>query len=372
MRILIDGLSARAGGGVTYLKNVLPALARLDTGHSFFIVLSRIYQKDVINSLPAEITPVPVELPAAPLARRFVFQQIRLPGLIHQLQINLFFAVAEAGYLSVLVPFVTLARNPSIYSGFDGSSTSQWPLLWHRLVRQLPVFLSLQKADRVIFVSASFRDQVVKQMHLAPGKARVVHHGLNPIFYQSQLPSTLLDDSQPYFLCVSSINPHKNHEILLKAYAKLPTNTPDLVLAGELLHKPTVRMLQTMIMDLGLERRVHLLGGVPYEDLPALYQNAVASIFPSRLETFGHPLVESMAAKTPIIASNLPVCREICQDSALYFDPNDVDALTAHMNNILDDNKLRTMLIARGERRSFDFSWDVTARNLICVFEEIG
>lgn len=372
MRILIDGLSARVGGGVTYLKNILPALARLKTGFSFFVVLSPLYQKDVISSLPAEIELIPVELPAEPLVHRFVFQQINLPGLIRHLQISLFFAVAEAGYLNIPVPFVILARNPSIYSGFDSSAISQLPLLWHRFVRQVPVFLSFQKANRIIFVSAAFRDQVVRQMHIDPGKTHVVHHGLNAIFHQPLPPSTSSDDSRPYFLYVSSINPHKNHEVLLRAYAMLPTNAPDLVIAGEPLHNPTFRMLQTMVTDLGLDRRIRFLGGVAYEQLPALYRNAVASIFPSRLETFGHPLVEAMAARVPIIASNLPVCREICQDAALYFDPNDVATLAIHMNSLLCDDSLRAMLITGGETRSYDFSWDVTARKLISIFEELS
>jgi glycosyltransferase involved in cell wall biosynthesis len=371
MRILIDALSARAGGGVTYIQQILRALLRNGSRHSYNILLSRGYQRSLIESLPAGIEPLLVDLPAEPLAKRWWFQQTELPKLLLRHRFDLFYAVADGSYLRMPTPFVMLARNPGIYMDVDMSNTQSSTPSFYRLARQPLVYLALLKADRVGFVSETFRDQVTRQMHVNVDKTRVVYHGISPIFAQRANQALEETDGQPYLLAVSSINPHKNYETLVRAYARLPADTPPLLIAGEPLHAPTVQNLRMIVAQERLEARVRFLGKVAYDDLPALYQGATAFIFPSRRETFGHPLVEAMASGTPIIASALPVCREICQDAALYFEPLDIDTLVANLHCVLSNGQLRASLITQGRQRAGNFSWDVSARQLISIFEEL-
>jgi glycosyltransferase involved in cell wall biosynthesis len=371
LRILIDGLSARVGGGVTYMQHILPALAEMDSTHQFIILFSPQYQADLIGYTPSSIEVVPIDLPAEPLARRWFFLQTGLVKLLKHHQIDLFYAPAESSYLRIPVPFVMLSRNPSIYAMPSAFGGQRLALIRHRLSRQIPVWLSIRRADRVVFVSESFGKQITRQMRLNPAKTRVVYHGLSPIFSEQAAPPQSLPTDQPYFLMVSTINPHKNYETLIRAYASLPADAPSLLIAGKTGHAPTFAMLQGLVQQLNLVDRVHFLGGVAYSDLPGLYQGAIASIFASRLETFGHPLVEAMASNTPVIASNLPVCQEICQDAALYFDPDDTASLARHLEAIWHDDKLRTRMADAGKQRATQFSWSESARQLVNVFEEL-
>ncbi len=371
MRVLIDGLSVRVGGGITYIRHILPALAELQTEHEFLVLFSPQYQQEFIDSAPAGIQVVTADLPAEPLSRRWWYLQTGLVKLIKDRRVDLFYAPAESSYLRIPVRFVMLARNLSIYTVPPVADHQKMALIKYRLSRQLPVFLSMQRADRVLYVSETFGQQVIRQMRLKPEKTGVVYHGVSPSFFEPGEPLTGLPVDSPYFLMVSSINPHKNYETLLRAYAQLPQNAPPLLIAGKPIHAPTYAMLQAIVQQENLQKRVHFLGDVPYEKLPALYRGAVASVMASRLETFGHPLVEAMAAQTPVIASNLPVCLEICGDAALYFKPDNVSTLTEHLQTIWQDTALRERMIAAGQQRAANFSWKKSAQHLVRVFEEL-
>jgi glycosyltransferase involved in cell wall biosynthesis len=371
MNIFIDALSARLGGGVTYIRHILPALLALESPHRFFILLSIQYQDDLIRAVPPDVTVVPVDLPATPLRKRWLFLQTGLVSLLKRHQIDLFYAPVESSYLRVPVPFVMMARNLSIYASLSTYGDQKLALLKYRLSRQLPVYLSLQKADRVVCVSHTFSNQVTQQMRLNPAKIRVVYHGVSEAFLEKVTPPDNLPTQAPYFLMVSSIGPHKNYKTLLKAYSRLPQDAPPLLIAGKAADEATYAALQDIVREEKLEKRVHFLGEVAYEKLPGLYQGALASVFASRLETFGHPLVEAMASQTPLIASNLDVCQELCQDAALYFEPSDEKTLTEHMRLVWQDETVRARLSAAAKKRAAIFSWQESARQLVSVFEEL-
>jgi glycosyltransferase involved in cell wall biosynthesis len=372
MNIFIDALSARLGGGITYIRHILPALLALDSPHQFFILLSTQYQDDLIRAVPPGVTVVPVDLPATPLRKRWLFLQTGLVSLFKQHQIDLFYAPAESSYLRVPVPFVMMARNLTIYTSLEAYRNQKLALLKYRLSRQLPVYLALQKADRVVSVSHTFSDQVAQIMRLNPAKIRVVYHGVSEAFLKKATPPDNLPIQAPYFLMVSSIGPHKNYDTLLKAYSRLPQDAPHLLIAGKAADEPTYAALQDIVREEKLEGRVHFLGEVAYEKLPGLYQGALASVFASRMETFGHPLVEAMASQTPLIASNLDVCQELCQDAALYFEPSDEKTLAEHMQLVWRDESVRARLSAAAKKRAAIFSWQESARQLVNVFEEVA
>jgi len=371
MRILIDALNARVGGGVTYVQSILPALLRLNRHHTFVILLSSRYQRPLMDTVPSTMDLVQVDLPVEPLVRRWWFQQTRLPQLMQQMQIDLLYAIAESSYFRVPTRFVMQATNWGIYASLDVFGSQRWRMLVYRLTRYLPVFFALQKADRVVCISATFRDHIVHSMRLDSAKTRVVYYGVSSIFGERTPQTDSFLGGIPYFLSVSTIYPHKNYETLLRAYAQLPADAPHLVIAGKPQEESTYRSLRSIVALEAIGDRVHFLGEVPHDKLPALYHGAIAFVFPSRLESFGHPLVEAMASGVPIIASALPVFREICQDAALYFTPDDITTLTDQMRRLQQDVDLRNALAQRGYKRARNFSWDESARKLVEVFEEL-
>ena len=111
---------------------------------------------------------------------------------------------------------------------------------------------------------------------------------------------------------------------------------------------------------------IEFLGRVTDEELKSLYSNAIAFIFPSLYEGFGLPPIEAMASETIVLASDIPVLREICGDSAIFFNPNDISAIRNACNSALTltDEERKEMLL-RGKKNLERFSWKLSAEKLL-------
>ncbi len=114
-----------------------------------------------------------------------------------------------------------------------------------------------------------------------------------------------------------------------------------------------------------------IVGAVPYAEIPAWYRGAQLFVFLSYLETFGHPLLEAMAADVPVIAADIPVTREVAGDAALYVPHDDVAALADALARGLDDSEFRERARALGRERVARFTWDASARAHLALFDEL-
>ena len=117
--------------------------------------------------------------------------------------------------------------------------------------------------------------------------------------------------------------------------------------------------------------RIRLVGEVPYEEISAYYRDARLFVFPSYLETFGHPLLEALAAELPVVASDMPVFREIAGDAALYFDPFDVGNIAEQMERVLRDSDLAESLAQRSRARAQSFTWKAAADRLAALLDQV-
>jgi glycosyltransferase involved in cell wall biosynthesis len=109
---------------------------------------------------------------------------------------------------------------------------------------------------------------------------------------------------------------------------------------------------------------------VPYADVLRYYRGALALVFPSLLETFGHPLLEAMLAGTPIVAADIPAFREIACDVALYFPPQDPARLARSVEQLRAEPAATRARVERGRKRAEGFSWKSSVDRLCAVFEE--
>lgn len=181
------------------------------------------------------------------------------------------------------------------------------------------------------------------------------------------------DITQPYFFFISTIQPRKNVLGLLEAFALLRgedvSKNVSLILAGGQGYK--FEEVEATIAALGLANAVKVLGRVPDEDVPALFWGAVASVYPSFVEGFGLPVLESMACGTPVVCSNTGALPEVGGDAAVYVDPYDVESISQGLQNILADESLRTQLIQKGLDHVKQFRWEHTAQELYRIFESL-
>jgi len=381
VKILIDALSAREGGGITYFRSLVPPLARISAHNEYTILLSPLYQQELIRSLPDGVHVAPVDLDAGDSLGRVWFQQVAIRQLIRSEGFDLLFSISETGTIHPPCAHVVLARNLKIYAPLSSfpSAVRRRELLTFRLTREPIAYLSCRSASRVVFVSQYFRDHVVRHLQLNPARTSVVYHGVSPQFCVrvSQTAADNGSDSSrqgSYILCVSSITSHKNIDNLIRAFAILKTRNSkaiELVLAGTTAEKTYYQELIGLTRSLGVSAHVHFLGRVEHGELPALYAGARAFVFPSRLESFGQPLVEAMASGVPVASAWLPACREICGDAALYFDPNDIADMADRLTTLLESGSVRERLVTTGRTRASTFSWHRCAAQMTEIFNEL-
>ena len=120
-----------------------------------------------------------------------------------------------------------------------------------------------------------------------------------------------------------------------------------------------------------LAERIRILGDVPYADVRSWYGGAELFVFPSTLETFGHPLLEAMAAEVPVLAADLPVFREIAEDTVCFVDPLDVGALATAMAAGLEPSPAREQRVRRAALHVRRFGWDRSANRLLALFASV-
>jgi glycosyltransferase involved in cell wall biosynthesis len=161
----------------------------------------------------------------------------------------------------------------------------------------------------------------------------------------------------PFVLAVGTLEPRKNLVRLVEAF--VAASPPfQLVLAG-------ARGWANTRLDELIRRHpgvVRVIGFVPDEELPALYAEATAFAYPSLEEGYGLPVLEAMAAGTPVLTSDRSSLPEVAGDAAVLVDPSDVDAIAAGLGRLLGDEGLRDELARRGRERAAEFTWARTAR----------
>jgi glycosyltransferase involved in cell wall biosynthesis len=176
---------------------------------------------------------------------------------------------------------------------------------------------------------------------------------------------------EPFLFYPANGWPHKDHETLVGAFRLVREKRRDLRLLLTGCPFDVMDRLRPMFATREEADAVRHLGYVDREDLIGLYAAATAMVFPSRFEGFGLPLLEAMSAGTPIVCSQAGSIPEVAGEAALYVDPDDAAALAAGVLRLLDDDVLRTRLVAAGYQRVQAFSFTETARRTLAVFDEV-
>jgi glycosyltransferase involved in cell wall biosynthesis len=227
----------------------------------------------------------------------------------------------------------------------------------------------LLRADAVICVSESTRNDLLRYYDVSPARVVTIHSGLaGPLHSTVEVPGL----PSRYLLFVSTIEPRKNVLTLLRAFEQLVERNQydgDLVLVGRIGWKSedVVEHLRRSPW----RSRIHHLDYLSREALATVYARAEMFIFPSIYEGFGFPLLEAMAHAIPTISARSSSLPEVGGDAALYFEPMDVDALAAAIRQLADSETLKKELVARGREQVAKFRWEEAARKSGDVFVRV-
>ena len=234
----------------------------------------------------------------------------------------------------------------------------------------------IENADIIVAVSHSTKNDILTYTKAEESKIVVIYHGVNDAFLTaspSEEDIRMFRETHkidgPYWLYVGNRGHYKNFGTLLRSFVRVAPQTGGYLVAiggGAKLERWQVDLL----IQNRLEQRVRLLHAMDDDDLEVAYAGAAAFVFPSLIEGFGIPLLEAMAVRTPIVASDIPVFREIAGEAALFFDPYDEKGLATAMIQILDES-VRGNLMEKGRKRVIGFSWDTATRKLWDVYKSI-
>jgi len=233
---------------------------------------------------------------------------------------------------------------------------------------------SAENARLVLTPSEFTRRSVIERLNIDPSVVVTVPHGISP--REDKVDASDIRDRYgiegPFFLYPAATYPHKNHLVLMQAFwrtLKLHPNT-SLVLTGAKAWaewKVAADMRQRIleeVRNLGIEKKVKMLGYVPARDLDALYQEATAVTFASRFEGFGAPVLEAMARGCPVIASNATALPEVVAGAGRLVSPDNPEDWCNAMCHLLEDEDQRSILIKLGHERAKDFAWTTSAEIL--------
>ena len=232
-----------------------------------------------------------------------------------------------------------------------------------RMVFQRAVRRSVRRASAVVTGSEFTRRQLIGHYELDRRLVVTVPYGVDPAFTAVAAPSR--PRSKPYALFVGTLHPRKDPLTAVEAISLVEPRL-DLVMVGP--DRGSGVVIRQEAERLGISERVSLLGHVEQAELVELYGGASCLVFPSLYEGFGLPILEAMAAGTPVVAANTTSIPEVAGDAAILVDPQRPAALAGGIERALAD---RERLASLGRQQALRFSWRDSARKTAMIYRRV-
>ncbi|KKQ97357.1 MAG: glycosyl transferase, group 1 [Candidatus Woesebacteria bacterium GW2011_GWB1_39_12] len=376
MKLLIDArmYGLEHSGIGRYIINLIEGLKKLGNKEQFVVLLRKKYF-DQLN-LPSNWKKVLANF------RHYTFEeQFKIPGiikkerpdLVHFPHIN--FPILYRGMHVITVHDLTMQRQ--------GISATTLPLPVYYLKR-LPFLLAsrigIKSAVAIITPSDTVKNDVSEYYNIDKNNIFVTYEGVDFGKFENHLrgdPEGLLGrwnlQTAKYFLYVGNAYPHKNLGIVVKAIKKLNAEKDlniKLAIAGS---KDVFKeRLQNLVRQENAEKYVKTLGYASDEELSVLYKSSIAFVYPSLSEGFGLQGLEAIASGSLVIASDIPVFKEIYEENVLYFNPNDVNSLVEAMKKVMKiSGEEKTQMISRAKDFIKKYSWQEMAKETLEIYKQI-
>ncbi len=262
------------------------------------------------------------------------------------------------GELIVTIHDLGFLNNPELYHPLE------------RIYQKLSHQLAIRRADKIIAVSEATALDIKKFFPKAKSPIKVIYHGWDKDCFRPAQADRKIAVKQKfnladkYLLYVGRLETKKNIQNLLKAFRLLVNQDWQLVLAGRPGNFGYEEIL-ALATDPRIKDRVKILGYVSQTDYQDLLASASIFIFPSKFEGFGIPLLEAMGSGVPILASDIPVLREVGGQAVLYFNPDNPQQIAEQIDKLILSSALQEELVRRGLKRSQEFSWEKCAKETL-------
>ena len=362
IRVLVNGIHAKSGGGITYLRNILPLLAD-DEELELHLFLHR-DQFDLFGLADERVRLHLLDFPSG-FFSSLIWEQAVLPFLAKCMSVDV--TLSPANYGPLFAPRqIIMLRNSLAVAGRETRIMKR--LYWAGLA--LMTGLSLLTSRRAIAVSDYAKGALTFGMgKFFNNKVAVVHHGVT-----GEFEPVTLESRDKFILTVSDIYVQKNLHTLIGALSHVKAEHPDLKLkiAGKSIDTGYEAEVHNAVYWTGLSESVEFLGEKSTEELVELYQSCALFVFPSTVETFGNPLVEAMSCGTPIASSNSAAMPEILGSAAMFFNPLDLREIAQTITHLMGNEDVRKSLSKKSIVQSKKYSWRKTAQKTADVIKSVA
>nr|MCR5712871.1 glycosyltransferase family 4 protein [Prevotella sp.] len=227
---------------------------------------------------------------------------------------------------------------------------------------------TLKEADCIIAISERTKQDIMELGHISDERIRLVYQSYAPRFSTTATTAQQQEVRQRYrlperfILNVGTIEQRKNLRLAVDALSLLPSD----------IHLVAVGRQTGYAKSLPQSNRLHLLSGVPDDDLAVIYRLAEAFVYPSRYEGFGIPIIEAIAAGLPVVACTGSCLEEAGGPSCLYVDPDDTEGMAAAILSVLDGADGRTERIRLSQQYIERFRGTDVAGQVLEIYRELG
>ena len=376
LKIAFNLLSAKAGAGISVYKTLLPSISHIDKNNKYLVFISY-KQTDLKDLIPQNIKMKVLKfVPNNPFLR-VIWEQIIFPFYLIRNKIDILYSVGNITTILAPCKILLFIENQNPFTRIVKS----WS--FKEKVRNKLLFLlgwlSAKRADKIRFCSERSMEIISEIYSINHHECFVLHHGIDFKWINNIKIVKLYFFN--FILSVSVIAPHKNFEVLLKAFSLLKKENiykGKLIIVGDIYYYPFYyKMLVELCKSEQIFNDVLFTGKITYNEIFKFYKNADLFVLPSIEETFGIPLIEAMYCNIPVIVSDgkkykdlfIPF-NEIAKDEAFYFDPFSEKDLFEKMKSILmNKNEFQ-----KSNSKAFvekNYSIDAIAEKLVEEFNKL-
>lgn len=375
MRVLVNGFSARLGGGQTYLRNLLLHVPQA-AGWKVFLLCPDSFD---LTGLPENVERVESGLKLDNPFRRAIWEWFNLVKLASKLDADLLFCPGGLLPPGIMPPGLKTAITFQNMLPFDKAQRKRYPLGYRRLrdwLLERGLSSAMRKADLVIFISDFARAFIQNRLGNLAGRVVVIPHGIDARFFPDagkSLPFPVGVPAGEYFLYVSFIDHYKSQIEVVRAFSqvrKLSKTQASLLLVGAE-NPPYGKALRREIDSLELGDSVKVVGNLPHHDLPALYQHARINLFASCTENCPNILLEIMASGRPALVSDRGPMPEFGGQAVAYFDPANVEQFVERWMSLLSNAEEGRDLASAAMARVSRLQWERTAESTWGAMTEV-